>query len=115
MARRKVDRAKAVKGWKCCIKGDCNHCQYKRYAWCKRVLENDTLALLKQDYRAWLIEMFHKYGHDELIALMVQYGEEEQLAGLLKEHDRKIAEAREDGFVKGSINMFLAQRESNWK
>ena len=41
----------------------------------------------EQDYRTWIIDMFHKYNRDDLIALMVQKGEESILAGLLKEQE----------------------------
>lgn len=48
----------------------------------------DALALLKeQDYRKWLMDMFHKYERDDLIALLVQYGEENLLKTVLKEHE----------------------------
>ena len=43
--------------------------------------------MTKEDYRTWMIEMLHKYGHDELIAMMVQYGEEKLLADRLKEQE----------------------------
>jgi len=42
-----------------------------------------------QDYRTWIIDMFHKYNRDDLIALMVQKGEESILAGLLKEQEER--------------------------
>lgn len=48
----------------------------------------DTLELLKeQDYRGWLMDMFHKYGRDDLIALLVLHGEENLLADVLKEQE----------------------------
>ena len=39
----------------------------------------------KEDYRGWLMDMFHKYGRDDLIALLVLHGEENLLADVLKE------------------------------
>ena len=47
------------------------------------------LALLKEQdtYRKWLMDMFHKYGHDEFIALLVDYGEENLIADMLKEQE----------------------------
>lgn len=48
----------------------------------------EGICLLKdQDYRTWIIDMFHKYNRDDLIAFMVQKGEESILAGLLKEQE----------------------------
>lgn len=48
----------------------------------------EGICLLKdRDYRTWIIDMFHKYNRDDLIALMVQKGEENLLAGLLKEQE----------------------------
>jgi rubrerythrin len=53
----------------------------------------EGVCLLKdQDYRTWIIDMFHKYNRDDLIALMVQKGEESLLAGLLKEQEGTINE-----------------------
>ena len=37
-----------------------------------------------EEYRDWLIEMFHKYGHDELIALICPYGEEAMVKEMLE-------------------------------
>ena len=48
----------------------------------------EAIALLKEnDYRSWLMDMFHKYGRDDLIALLVLYGEENLLAAMLKEQE----------------------------
>ena len=44
----------------------------------------DELQEEQQDYRKWIIDMFHKHGRDELIVLMVKYGEENLLADMLK-------------------------------
>lgn len=40
--------------------------------------------LKEQDYRGWLMDMFHKYGRDDLIALLVLPEEENLLADVLK-------------------------------
>ena len=51
---------------------------------------DETIAMLKeQDYRGWLMDMFHKYGRDDLIALLVLHGEENLLADVLKEQEAK--------------------------
>ena len=43
-----------------------------------------------QDYRGWLMDMFHKYGRDDLIALLVSHGEENLLADVLKEQQEAV-------------------------
>ena len=98
-----MDREKVIKGLEICTtdipmsnevhKSDlCKECPYYdakySYCWNQTVMMRDVLALLKeQDYRTWIIDMFHKYNRDDLIALMVQKGEESILAGLLKEQE----------------------------
>lgn len=54
-----------------------------------RAIEEDWKMLKEQDYRGWLMDMFHKYGRDDLIALLVLHGEENLLADVLKEQDAK--------------------------
>lgn len=78
--------------------------------------KNDKIEMVKrkqeEEYRDWLIEMFHKYGHDELIALICPYGEEamvKEMLELMEEKDKKIEELEEriaimmegNGYVKG--------------
>ena len=66
--------------------------EYTGCSWFKedevRQAKEDAIALLKeQDYRGWLMDMFHKYGRDDLIALLVLHGEENLLADVLKEQE----------------------------
>jgi len=42
-----------------------------------------------EEYRDWLIDCLHKYGHDELIALICPYGETEMVKNMLDIMDGK--------------------------
>ena len=42
-----------------------------------------------EEYRDWLIEQFHKNGHDELIALICPYGEEQMVKEMFEIMDGK--------------------------
>lgn len=50
-----------------------------------RHYRKNAIAMLTEDYRSWLMDMFHKYDRDDLAALLVRYGEEDLLATVLKE------------------------------
>ena len=52
-----------------------------------RTFAHDAIVLLTEDYRSWLMDMFHKYDRDDLAALLVRYGEEDLLATVLKEQE----------------------------
>ena len=90
-----ADWEKVKKGLENCLKGfDCPpECPYLHD--CHDLMKPMFVELAKdaydllneQDYRTWIIDMFHKYKRDDLIALMVQKGEESILAGLLKEQE----------------------------
>lgn len=83
------DMENVIKGLERCKEGgSCDGCQYDiNSSKCMFLLHADAIALLKeQDYRSWLMDMFHKYGRDDLIALLVLHGEENLLADVLKEH-----------------------------
>ena len=51
------------------------------------IMDKHYKRLKEQDYRKWLMDMFHKYERDDLIALLVQYGEENLLKTVLKEQE----------------------------
>ena len=41
-----------------------------------------------EEYREWLIECLHRFGHDELIALICPYGETDMVKAMLDIMDR---------------------------
>ena len=47
---------------------------------------NDQTA---EEYRDWIIEQFHKCGHDELIALICPYGEDSMVKDMFDIMDGK--------------------------
>lgn len=91
-----IDREMVKKSLENCIssKGDCtpDECPYydrpvNDVRLCWERLMADAIILLNEDYRSWLMDMFHKYERDDLAALLVQYGEEDLLATVLKEQE----------------------------
>ena len=42
-----------------------------------------------EEYRDWIIEQFHKCGHDELIALICPYGENNMVRAMFSYMDGK--------------------------